>query len=78
MNYLIIARLKEIDQFNAVSNEINWTVKQKVEKTIKKFSKNLRMGVLSIERAYEEEQIKLFKELIDINKCEKPMEKRLL
>ena len=78
MNYLIIARLKEIDQFNAVSNEINWTVKQKVEETIKKFSKNLRMGVLSIERAYEEEQIKLFKELIDINKCEKPMEKRLL
>ena len=77
MNYLIIARLKEIDQFNAVSNEINWTVKQKVEKTIKKFSKNLRMGVLSIERAYEEEQIKLFKELIDINKCEKPVEKRL-
>lgn len=78
MNYLIIARLKEIDQFNVVSNEINWTVKQKVEKTIKNFSKNLRMGVLSIERAYEEEQIKLFKELIDINKCEKPMEKRLL
>lgn len=78
MNYLIIARLKEIDQFNVVSNEINWTVKQKVEETIKNFSKNLRMGVLSIERAYEEEQIKLFKELIDINKCEKPMEKRLL
>lgn len=78
MNYLITARLKEIDQFNVVSNEINWTVKQKVEETIKKFSKNLRMGVLSIERAYEEEQIKLFKELIDINKCEKPMEKRLL
>ena len=77
MNYLIIARLKEIDQFNVVSNEINWTVKQKVEETIKIFSKNLRMGVLSIERAYEEEQIKLFKELIDINKCEKPVEKRL-
>ena len=77
MNYLIIARLKEIDQFNVVSNEINWTVKQKVEETIKNFSKNLRMGVLSIERAYEEEQIKLFKELIDINKCEKPIEKRL-
>lgn len=77
MNYLIIARLKEIDQFNVVSNEINWTVKQKVEETIKFFSKNLCMGVLSIERAYEEEQIKLFKELIDINKCEKPIEKRL-
>ena len=77
MNYLITARLKEIDQFNVVSNEINWTVKQKVEETIKNFSKNLRMGVLSIERAYEEEQIKLFKELIDINKCEKPIEKRL-
>lgn len=77
MNYLIIARLKEIDQFNVVSNEINWTVKQKVEETITIFSKNLCMGVLSIERAYEEEQIKLFKELIDINKCEKPVEKRL-
>ena len=77
MNYLIIARLKEIDQFNVVSNEINWTVKQKVKETIKFFSKNLCMGVLSIERAYEEEQIKLFKELIDINKCEKPVEKRL-
>ena len=77
MNYLITARLKEIDQFNVVSNEINWTVKQKVEETIKKFSKNLRMGVLSIEGSYEEEQIKLFKELIDINKCEKPIEKRL-
>ena len=77
MNYLITARLKEIDQFNVVSNEINWTVKQKVEETITKFSKNLRMGVLSIEGAYEEEQIKLFKELIDINKCEKSIKKRL-
>ena len=77
MNYLMIARLKEIDQFNVASNEINWTVKQKVGETIKNFSKNFLMGVLSIERAYEEEQIKLFKELIDINKCEKPIEKRL-
>ena len=77
MNYLMIARLKEIVQFNVASNEINWTVKQKVEETIKIFSKNLHMGLLSIERAYEEEQIKLFKELIDINKCEKSIKKRL-
>lgn len=77
MNYLMIARLKEIAQFNVASNEINWTVKQKVEETIKNFSKNLHMGLLSIKRAYEEEQIKLFKELIDINKCEKSIKKRL-
>ena len=85
MNDFILDRLKEINQLqNSIKlNNLNYKVKSgknynfSITSLRSVFLRNIHTGVISIKDAGKE-QSKLFKELSNINKSEKQVDKSLL
>ena len=85
MNDFILDRLKEINQLqNSIKlNNLNYKVKSgknynfSITSLPSIFLRNIHTGVISIKDADKEES-KLFKELSNINKSEKQVDKSLL
>ena len=84
MSNLFLGRLKEVKQLqnNVDSNELDYKIKSRMNYNFTEISlpiiwlRNIPTGVWIIEDA-NKERIKLFKELTDTNKGEKPIKKSL-